>query len=412
MPSAVSWLDHSEADQQRVRELLQMFTDKATVDDLGLGTIRDAISNQLFPGTSIIQTRARYFLFIPWIFSRAQERSPANAIAKAQDMERRLIQSLLDGGETGGVIGRDAGQNLKTLPSAIYWGGLQRYGIFRARGRTIRQYGRMIARGMQPPDFEGELVDRTPSFWTELPPAPETFFQFDGTDFTLSADEADWLAERFLSTGTSLSGTNLLCELVHTSRSGALAATDQDFAWEVALPASVPASVRELVFQAQQFSYLAHGAALLYNLLLTRARRAIAPEPRASERDYEGELDSWAAEADNVDLRSWCQSTEPLWSTLAGGGARISDSVKTFVNDLAGTMHRLGPSGIRSDEYACELVRNRELDHKRGEARFRNAKRLLAYPGYAGTGQMNYRWPLVHQLLQDLGNGFATAGSD
>ena len=58
MTSSVSWLDHSEADQQRVRDLLQMFTDKATVDDLGFGTIRDAISNQLFPGTSVIQTRA------------------------------------------------------------------------------------------------------------------------------------------------------------------------------------------------------------------------------------------------------------------------------------------------------------------------------------------------------------------
>jgi hypothetical protein len=178
MTSAVTWLDYSESDQQRVRDLLQFFSDKGTVDDLGLGTIRDAISNQLFPGTSVVQTRARYFLFIPWIFGEAQRRTPANLVARASDMERKLIVALLAGGETDGVIGREAGVNLKTLPSAIYWGGLQRFGIFRLQRRTVRQYGRMVARGMQPPDFEGEVVERAPAFWSLRESFPKRPFRF------------------------------------------------------------------------------------------------------------------------------------------------------------------------------------------------------------------------------------------
>jgi hypothetical protein len=46
-------LDYSEAERRQVQEMLQLFTEKGTVDDLGVGTVRDAISNRLFPGTSV-----------------------------------------------------------------------------------------------------------------------------------------------------------------------------------------------------------------------------------------------------------------------------------------------------------------------------------------------------------------------
>jgi Family of unknown function (DUF6361) len=412
MSSAVSWLDYSEADQQRVRDLLQMFTDKATVDDLGFGTIRDAISNQLFPGTSVIQTRARYFLFIPWIFQRAQERHPTNAVLKAQDMERLLIGALLDGGESDGVIGREAGTNLKTLPSAIYWGGLQRYGIFRARGRTIRQYGQLVARGTQGPDFEGELVDRVPSFWAEIPPAPADFFRFEAADFAMSQEEAEWLAERFLTTGSTATASNLLCELVRGLLRGESVSLDTSFVWEAWLPSTITEPIHELIFQARQFSYLANGAALLYNLMLTEAYDAVAPEPKAWATSYVDELEVWADEADAVGVRDWCKSLEPFWTALAVPGVQITTTTRQFVNEFAAIVRDAGPAGVGTDKRARVLVRNRELAHKRGSARFRNEKRLLAYPGYAGTGQMAFRWPLVSRLLTDLAQGLPEQRED
>lgn len=50
--SFIGWLDHSEEEQLQVRKLLKLFEEKGTFDDLGIGTVRDAISNRLFPGTS------------------------------------------------------------------------------------------------------------------------------------------------------------------------------------------------------------------------------------------------------------------------------------------------------------------------------------------------------------------------
>jgi hypothetical protein len=409
--SAITWLDFSEAEQQRVRDLLQFFSDKGTVDDLGLGAIRDAFSNQLFPGTSVIQTRARYFLFIPWIYAEAQRRWPANVVAKGGDMERKLILALGNGGESDGVIGRDAGVNLKTLPSAIYWGGLHRYGISRMHGRTLRQYGRMVARGLQSPEFEGEVAERAPSFWAETPPAPEGFFKLDTATFTLSSDEADWLAERMLSTEIAPAPRNLLGELLRALRRGDDTALDAEFAWDLQLRDEAPASITDLLHESQRFSCLAQGASLLYNLMLVEAFGKVAEVPEGWI-DYRAWMDEWSAHANTIRFAEWCGDTHALWRSLAAAGASVPQSARQFVDGFARIVHTVGTGQIADDESAQELIRNRELQHKKAQARFANKKRLLAYPGYAGTSRMEFRWTLVRRLLADIAEGMETGAHD
>ena len=63
MPSSFAWVDFAEKDRQRILEAIKMFQESDTRDELGIGTIRDAFSNLLFPGTSIIQTRAKIHAF-------------------------------------------------------------------------------------------------------------------------------------------------------------------------------------------------------------------------------------------------------------------------------------------------------------------------------------------------------------
>jgi hypothetical protein len=66
MASALSWLDFSAEEQRRIREMLRLFEEKESRDGLGIGQVRDAFSDLLFPGTSVLLTRARYFLVVPW----------------------------------------------------------------------------------------------------------------------------------------------------------------------------------------------------------------------------------------------------------------------------------------------------------------------------------------------------------
>lgn len=131
MPSTLTWLDYSERDRRRALDVVDLFRERGTVDELGVGAVRDSFSDLLFPGTSTIQTRACYFLLLPWMFLRLERLRVGSAAAadRADREERRLNQRLLEGPDTAGVFGVDAGLTLKRLPSAVYWGGLAAWGI-------------------------------------------------------------------------------------------------------------------------------------------------------------------------------------------------------------------------------------------------------------------------------------------
>lgn len=77
--SGIAWLDTSPADERRMREIVRLFSDTATLDDLGIGQVRDGLGDLMFPGTPTVHARPRYFLVIPWIFQRpsAKVESPS-----------------------------------------------------------------------------------------------------------------------------------------------------------------------------------------------------------------------------------------------------------------------------------------------------------------------------------------------
>ena len=70
----LTWLDLTASDRDRMRRVLDLFNEQGTLDEMGLGSLRDALSDALFPGTSYIQTRLRYVLFVPWIYQRLEDR--------------------------------------------------------------------------------------------------------------------------------------------------------------------------------------------------------------------------------------------------------------------------------------------------------------------------------------------------
>lgn len=131
MSSSFTWLDYSERDKRKMLDVISLFSEKNTRDELGIGAVRDAFADLFFPGTSTIQTRARYFLFVPWIYlDLVKAKTPSNQIAaKLRQREVELINALAASGETKGVIGIQARAGLKRLPSNIYWYGLGAWGI-------------------------------------------------------------------------------------------------------------------------------------------------------------------------------------------------------------------------------------------------------------------------------------------
>jgi hypothetical protein len=80
MASRFAWIDIDEASRRTMLNFIDKFRDQGTLDELGIGTIRDAFADYFFPGTTTVQTRARYFLFVPWIYRRLEDTPVSGAV--------------------------------------------------------------------------------------------------------------------------------------------------------------------------------------------------------------------------------------------------------------------------------------------------------------------------------------------
>jgi hypothetical protein len=57
MMSAFVWLDYSERERREMLDIVDLFREHDKRDELGVGSVRDAFADMLFPGTSTIMTR-------------------------------------------------------------------------------------------------------------------------------------------------------------------------------------------------------------------------------------------------------------------------------------------------------------------------------------------------------------------
>src|SRR5882672_7534989 len=135
MVGFLAWLDASEAERRRMLDVVELFREQDTRDELGVAPIRDALSGLFFPGAIVPQTRARYYLFVPWMYLHLEEKStPSSKIARtAREYEGHLIETLKRLPDMG-VIGRQSGADIRRLPSQVYWPGLVEWRICRVRG--------------------------------------------------------------------------------------------------------------------------------------------------------------------------------------------------------------------------------------------------------------------------------------
>ena len=108
--SFLAWIDFDQADRDRTRRIMDLFGQEDSRDELGLGSVRDSLADLMFPGTSTIQTRLRYALFVPWIYCIAGSHKGTAAARQevARGLEFRLIEALLRGGESQNVIDRSS----------------------------------------------------------------------------------------------------------------------------------------------------------------------------------------------------------------------------------------------------------------------------------------------------------------
>lgn len=404
MPSTLSWLDTSAEEQRRVRELIALYTQSESRDELGIGQIRDAFADGLFPGTSTIHTRARYFLFIPWLYQQgATTRSGAKLNLWTEKEERKLIGALkaegIGAGE--GLIGRVAGTSVKTLPSDIYWAALGRYGI-RLRDVAPDMLGTLAA----PASADDELAARRSQDWNATLPAPPDGFPAEVQGgMALGREEATWLRECILE---RTAGTLL----AHLLTDDTPLAEDDAAPWfePTCLTANGPPA--ELLKHGRLFSLAMRGSALLYNLLIAeryeQAGHTTHPQP---VEDYREALQTWSEEvqADGELLRSW--DRQQMWDLVRGLNPRIGLQTRAFVDAWLDVVVDGRGATAATDPEIRSLVDLRERRQKGAQSRLVNERLLRTWSGRSGTSPLVYRWPQVRRIVTDIREGIDRAGA-
>lgn len=395
MASSVTWLDHDAAASERSMRLLDFFNASEARDELGVGGVRDSISDQLFPGTSTIQTRLRYFLFIPWVLSPLDERRLSNATFRSEAAKREYdLQHYLGKNEpdADGVIGRRAGSQLKRLPSSVYWNGLHAWGIRRQNG-SMQQYfheaqERAAFRERRRIHDEGGWEDGSSpaAYWdhTLNTLRPDGFPE--NAMLALTRDEATYLLEKWqASQPRSLLTWLALATRSHETfpRSGTV--------WEHVLHPEFPSPIKKLVDHGKRLDMLVRGAAYLYNLQLAELTKHEKGE------EYERLLEEWSVDAP-PEIFDW--DLAEFWPMVLNKGHAITQATRLFLQSWL-EIARAERGKVATSPRARELVANRERVLKKDRSRFDNPSVRSQWTGAAGIAPIEFRWPVVQGYLQE-----------
>jgi hypothetical protein len=398
--SFFSWLDYSEREKRKMLDLVDLFAEQDTRDELGIGTVRDAIADLLFPGTSTIQRRARYFFFVPWLYLDLERRTiSATGIADAaRKKEIALIDVLAGSDDSEGTIGIRARKALKRPPSNVYWQGLGVWGIRLFPGsqdQYHRSFDDFYTNTAPKSNRRGEerVDEQTLRNWhAGIPPAPGDFPK--SVSFTLTRIEADYLRERIMSRVPD----TLLAFLVDRGR----LAERVEFPWQHHQFTEFADHVREQLDHARNFSDVIHSAALLYNLML--AENAGSDELISY---YQEELQHWLTDIRDHyrTLSEW--DRRRFWEVATSGGAIIPPLTRMFVDNWLNLVLLSDLGNLVQSSHARSLIRGREIQLKRGLARLENRRALELWSGAAGAQKLNFRWPVTQTILTDILTGLS-----
>ena len=343
-------VDLTANDRDKMRRVLDLFNEKGTLDEMGLGSLRDAVSDALFPGTSYIQRRLRYVLFIPWIYRRLEDKRVTSADVEqvARRAEIELIRPLERSNDDEGIIGVVARGALVRLPSNVYWSALTRWGIFRrpqGQGWYHSRFASLADRrsGDGRADDPGVVWTREPNWHPRLP-APPPEFPWEAS-FALTHEEADFLRGRL---EERCAGT-LLAWL---ARNGSNAPAEH--LWDDPDARRAPASIRDTVELARRFSLHVEGMPLLYNLLVAERRRdALGQDETEAIEDYREPARRRGPKKEFADEQPY--DPEALWATRRPWGPNTS-ACRNAASSRAGRAGslRLGPGKDRRRLTSCE----------------------------------------------------------
>ena len=271
----IGWVDYSREERNKIINIINLLGDQEALDELGIGVVRDAFSDMLFPGISTLQTRAKYFVLIPYLFQMAEKSALDNAfdiLSSIRRNEGKLVETLVNNspGEDGIIGSRNYknGKTVKMKPSNIYWNGLRITGILRYPSVSIESVCRQIAANAikrseislktSEKDVEQDDIDAIRFGSAIFTPIVPTYDVLKEATINLTYEEAEYLKRQFL---TSFATKNSL--MAHMLRECHVYPSIFD------VPVNcIQEPLKTQYILSQEFAEFIYGAHLLYNIIL------------------------------------------------------------------------------------------------------------------------------------------------
>ena len=398
----VTWLDFRADDLSQARDFIRSLQEEGVIDELGFLALQERFSDLLHPSTTTLMRSARYFYFVAGIY-RLLEREGVRSSEVFQLARQRQddLKNVLAATEAVGVIGVEAGMDLRQFPSLIYWSGLRKLGMFTSslsesayqeRFDDIRRH----RRGYQDDDKAAQGSEGVQYWADDLPPAK--FLDSEGRvkrgeTFKLTKPEALDLHKRFTSIfPDSLLSHMLLHRLIGITR-----------------PWDCPKPSRELevwLRHARNMSLFVRGATLQYYALLIEALNKLGMQKTTNS--VQPIFEQWWAEARGP-LKQWNTSEFVTVPTVASALRHGNRGDRWFID---GWLERFfassRPGVLLSDEKARDLIRERERRVKPVKSRLKHEKHLKQWrPDRVNEGvyQFDYRHGIGSRFVSEILDG-------
>ena len=381
------YIHSNKEEQTKALQVLKLTSESVALDELGIGRIRDAFADRMFPGISTLQKHLKYFSLMPQLYKKATERR-YNCISEVRTeiirLEKIMTRNLYEGssikwGITGSdMISKGVNNYVKYDPAYIYNSGLQTFEILRSPQLYELIYSSSKSLHNSPntyytedEDTANDSVEKAGLFqFCSFPSVEYDFTEKCSLDLT-KADKS-FIVEHILK-ANACKGT--LLRFLVDNESFTLPQKFDGFIYK-----SLPEGLAELQDFARKFAdfiYLVH---VRYNYIFSEYKddkmleefNELVEQYNSSETDINAVLSTISVRDDSS--KEFCKAVEGCISTYPNDGYNKLD----------------------------QLIINREK-------RVKGSRRKIGNPSYVYDSnnrihyyKLTYRWETVRQFIEEL----------
>ena len=369
-------------------------------DEIGFLLIHSGYANRFFPGTSVLHTRLRYILFIPWMYQDlVRNGNYKNIEQRVANFEKDLAGRLL---ALDGTIGkRSYPEPTSQPPTFVYWTALGTWGFLKRRPDgtwpTKSQLHRTIERhniSSRIIDDDGFYPNGVHDFFISPPQAPVKWYDHNGKlSFRMLKKEREFVRRQLV--GVSKPGydgrPSLLSNLAKDIENFNIDSARKP--WSRSVLQFADHEDKQALHRSRSAAALsAVGRAVYAAMVETIREKDGLPTDHRHRNHLSDVLNRFSEMGSNLDL-------DALRDDLPGLPRYFHDVLYATLSWLKKPKN---PLALRDVYAEAERLRKggrarlpRSLSAKERRAEWRPKEQTLAEP-------IHYRWPNVIRLLNDL----------